>query len=350
MKTTLTSTSAMQNAVRLAIQRAQTEVADRQTEVTTGKHADIGLALGSKSARTISLNRDFARLESILDSNALVTQRLSSSQDALGQMVENAQSVLDMLITVKETEGAHQLDVAERELKGALSNFTSLANMSATGEFLFAGVNTDVQPLQDYQAGGSDAKAAFDTAFSTHFGFAQDSAQTATITKADMQDFLENVVEPMFSGPQWEANWSQASDTNMSSRITNSEVVESSTNANEEGFRNFAMAAVVGIEVLGADLSAETRTYLSDKLVSYTGNAISGLNAERAQLGVSEGRVAKANDALAAQKDVVATYIGELEGVDPYEASTRMNTLLTQMEASYALTARIQQMSLINYL
>jgi flagellar hook-associated protein 3 FlgL len=67
-------------------------------------------------------------------------------------------------------------------------------------------------------------------------------------------------------------------------------------------------------------------------------------------MGVSEGRVTKANEALQAQKDVVATYIGELEGVDPYEASVQMNTLLTQMEASYALTARIQQMTLLNYL
>lgn len=350
MKTTFISTSAMQNAVRLAIQRAQSEVTDRQREVTTGKHADIGLALGSQSARTISLNRDFARLDSILDSNALVSQRLTSSQDALGQMVENAQNMLDMLITVKESDSANQLDVAERELKGALGNFTSLVNTSAAGEFLFAGVNTDVQPLRDYQEAGSTAKAAFDTAFAAHFGFSQGSALTAGITQPQMQNFLENVVEPMFSGPQWQADWSQASDTNMSSRITNTELVESSTNVNEKGFRSFAMAAVVGMEVLVADLSAETRSYLSDKLVSYTGSAISGLNAERAQLGVSEGRVAKANDSLAAQKDVVATYIGELEGVDPYEASTRMNTLLTQMEASFALTARIQQMSLINYL
>jgi len=39
-----------------------------------------------------------------------------------------------------------------------------------------------------------------------------------------------------------------------------------------------------------------------------------------------------------------------VEGVDPYEASTRMNSLLAQVEASYTLTSRIQQMSLMNYL
>ncbi len=37
-------------------------------------------------------------------------------------------------------------------------------------------------------------------------------------------------------------------------------------------------------------------------------------------------------------------------GVDAYAASTRMQTLMDQIELSYTLTARIQQMSLMNYL
>jgi flagellin-like hook-associated protein FlgL len=32
------------------------------------------------------------------------------------------------------------------------------------------------------------------------------------------------------------------------------------------------------------------------------------------------------------------------------EVSTRVSTLLTQIEAAYAMTARIQQLSLLNYL
>ena len=36
-----------------------------------------------------------------------------------------------------------------------------------------------------------------------------------------------------------------------------------------------------------------------------------------------------------------------MEGVDPYEASTRVADLLSHIETSYALTARIQQLSLL---
>ena len=58
-----------------------------------------------------------------------------------------------------------------------------------------------------------------------------------------------------------------------------------------------------------------------------------------------------ANDRMSAQKDVIDDADrNALESVDPYEASTRVNTLLTQIETSYALTARIQQLSLLDYL
>jgi flagellar hook-associated protein 3 FlgL len=47
---------------------------------------------------------------------------------------------------------------------------------------------------------------------------------------------------------------------------------------------------------------------------------------------------------------VMELHIQKLEGADPYEASTRVSTLMTQIETSYALTARIQQLSLAKYL
>ena len=53
---------------------------------------------------------------------------------------------------------------------------------------------------------------------------------------------------------------------------------------------------------------------------------------------------------MSLQMDVIAKHISALESVDPYEASTRVTTLLTQIETSYAMTARIQQLSLLDYL
>ena len=39
-----------------------------------------------------------------------------------------------------------------------------------------------------------------------------------------------------------------------------------------------------------------------------------------------------------------------MEGVDPYEAATRVSALVSQIETSYALTSRIQQLSLLKFM
>ena len=48
--------------------------------------------------------------------------------------------------------------------------------------------------------------------------------------------------------------------------------------------------------------------------------------------------------------DLFERSIIETEGVDPYEAASRVKELLSHIETSYALTARIQQLSLLRFL
>jgi len=350
MKTSFVSNLALQNAMRLTIGRGQNEIQKLNTEIVTGRYSDIGLALGAKTSNSVTLNSDVTRLNSILDSNALVTQRLSASQSALDMMSDAAQQMLEAFIAVNGSDDANRLLIAQRDVESALGAYTIAGNTSANGEYLFSGINTNTQPLEDYLAAGSAPKAAFDATFLGHFGFAQDNPAAAGITVAQMDNFISNVLEPTFTGAAWNTDWSSASDTNISSRILKNEVVTSSTNSNSAGMRNFALAAVIGVELLNSPISAEVRTAVNASAIKYAGGAVTGIDNQRSTLGVSENRITKANTALESQLRIITLHLGEIEGVDAYEASTRMNSLLAQVETSYTLTARIQQMSLMNYL
>ena len=68
-----------------------------QKEVATGKLADTGLALGARTAQVVNFARDLERLNGIVDSNALVSSRLSATQEALGQLSAAAQDFLSTL-------------------------------------------------------------------------------------------------------------------------------------------------------------------------------------------------------------------------------------------------------------
>ncbi|WP_081157906.1 flagellar hook-associated family protein [Ensifer aridi] len=349
MKTSFVSNLAVQNAMRLTIQQGQAELLKLQTEVTTGRLADVGVELGSSTSRSVSLRRELARLETLVDTNSVVTQRLSASQQALSMMADAAQEVRNALVTFKGNDAADQLATQKTQIESAMSAFSSAANLSFNGEFLFAGINTDVRPFEDYAA-GSAAKTTFDNELAT-FMTANGIASMSDFTVTQMEDFITNTLEPLYaSDAQWAADWSKASSQNMTSRISTTEVVQSSTNATTDGFRKFALASVIASELMDENVSSEVRAYIGEAALGYVEQANTKITGERSTLGISEARVKKANTSLEAQIKLINTHITDLEGVDTYAASTRMNTLLTQVETSYTLTARIQQLSLIDFL
>ncbi len=347
MKTSFVSSAAVSQALRYSTMRAQSELVNAQKEQNTGKVADAGLALGARTASSISFARDFERLNGIVDSNGLVSSRLSATQKALDQITAAAQ---DFLATLTSASSGDALsDVTQASGQATLEALTSLLNSSFNGEHLFAGINTDVRPLDDFTAAGSTAKAAFDAAFLAHFTFAQTDPAAAAITKPDMEAFLA-AVEPQFTGPGWQANWSNATDQAIVSRIALNETAVTSVSANNDGVRKLAMAAATISDLLSSEVGVSGQQAAIARAVTLVGEAIADLGTLRAETGITEKRVTDASQRIKLQADLFERQILDLEGVDPYEASTRVADLLSHIETSYALTARIQQLSFLRFL
>lgn len=353
MSTASVSNLSTQTSMRLTIRQAQNELLKSQQEVSTGFYADIGAELGSKTSTVVDLNRESLRLNSMISNNSIATQRLSASQEALKQIATAAEEMNNALITISGSSNSDTINTTIMTVSNSLSTMTSMANQSANGEFLFAGINTDVQPIAEY-TDTSAAKTAFDAAFTTYFGFPPtDTAGTATIAATgtpSMEDFITTVLEPMFTGADWTTNWSSATDQAMTSRITQSETVQTSASANEDGFRYFALAAIVTKELMTIGAPANAVTTAINKAIDYTGRAITGINSTRSELGLSQNRIEKADASLKVQVDIIETSLSSKIEVDAYEASTRVNSLLSMVEASYTLTSKIQALSLVNYL
>jgi len=79
-------------------------------------------------------------------------------------------------------------------------------------------------------------------------------------------------------------------------------------------------------------------------------NSENSINQQRTSVGIYTERVSKAEERLQAQKDILKTSLGSMENVDPEEAATRLNTMKTLLETAYTVTAKIQQLSLANFL
>ncbi|MER8921449.1 flagellar hook-associated family protein [Mesorhizobium sp. M0802] len=346
MKATSVSSAALSNAARYQQMRMQAELVKATKESTTGTVADVGLALGARTSQAVTFSRDLDRLNVIIDSNSLVTARLSSTQAALGQLSDTAQN----LLTALTAAGNSSSTITQQAGKAAVQQMTSILNASVNGEYLFAGTNTDVKPIDDFTAAGSPAMAAFDASFSSYFGFTQADPLAANITAAQMDGFITSNVVPQFMGSGWQANWSNATDQQIVSRISLGETTQTSASANDDSIRKLAMASALITGLLSGNISQAAKTTVVGRAQAMVGEALGGIGQLQAETGLAEKRVSDASDRMKTQVDLFEHHILDLEGVDPAEAATRVADLTQHIETSFALTARLQQMSLLNYL
>ncbi|MES5098303.1 flagellar hook-associated family protein [Agrobacterium sp. BA1120] len=337
MKTTAISSLSISTAMQLTVSNAQTEITKLQKEAVTGTYSDVGLELGTRTSTSMDYTRESGRLQSIIDANAVAEQRMDASQLAMENMSSSAQTLLNSVIALSGNTDTSSLAVAQTTAKSTLENFVSYANTSVNGEFLFSGINTDVQTLGDDFI--TQVTDDFNEAFTAAF------PDPSSATAEDMKTFLSDYQDSF----DW-SQWTGASETTMSSRISTSETVSTSTTANSDGFKSLVMASVISSQMVNSGLSSSALAVVNDTTTSLAGSAISGIDTERAKIGLSQERVEKANTYMSSQKTIIDTQLTNLIGVDTYEASTRLTTLLNQVETSYSITSKIQGLSLVNYL
>lgn len=348
MPVTSVSTQSLNLATRAAVLKVQKQLVIAQKEMS-GRHADVGATLGAATSQSVSLRQELARLDIIIDTNATVASRLDVTQTALDGAGDTAQSLIDTMIAARSSSSGPK--IIHDAATAALSGLTDTLNTSFAGGHLFAGMNTDVRPVTDYSASPTPAnRQAVADAFVAEFGFAQDDPAVATISAAQMGNFIDTTFAALFEEPAWSANWSEASDENIRSRVSVFEVIETSTNANENAFRKLAkvytMLSDLGIE----NMTSETFSTVVDKALVVAGESVEDLAVLRANLGTAQGRIASANTKMEMQMDILTNRVTGLEGVNEFDAAVRVTSLLTQMEVAFSLTARIQRLTLLNYL
>src|SRR5690606_20421809 len=133
-------------------------------------------------------------------------------------------------------------------------------------------------------------------------------------------------------------------------RIAINDTADTSVSANISGVRKLAMAAAISMALLDTNIGVGASAPIVDRSLTLVADGVGGIADQQARTGIVEQRVKAASERMATQIDLFEGTIRDLEGVDPYEAATRVSALMTQIETSYSLTARIQQLSLLRFL
>jgi flagellar hook-associated protein 3 FlgL len=349
MKADTVSSLVGREILRTAMARNQTSLADALKEFSTGRHADVGKVLGGRVGGILEMRNIVGSLTGLSNTNSVVKQRMTHIQSSLTAMRDLGADFSEATIGAYKTGTDRGLLIADA--KARMETLADVLRTSTNGVYAFSGLNVSVPPVEDYLSEPpSAARAAVIAAFTAEFGFPPDDPQVVTITPVQMTAYIDGPFAALFEEPQWSANFSQATDEVMRDRISHHEEIDSSATVNDRGIRQLFFALTLAIDGGAEKLSADTFEVLATRIASSASESGHNIAATQARVGVAEERLAQANERIALEKQTLGLRIGELEGVDAYEVADRLSLLMTRIEASYSVTARMQQLTLLNYL
>ena len=349
MKADTISSLAGREILRTAMARNQTSLADALKEFSTGRHADVGRTLGGRVGGVIDMRHIVGGLTGLTSTNAIVEQRLGHVQSSLTAMRDLAADFGESALSVHKTGADRGLLVADA--KARMGTLVDVLGTSSNGVYTFSGINISQPPMDDYLAEPPGAaRTAVIAAFTTEFGFPPDDPLASTITPAQMTAYLDGPFAALFEEPQWSATFSHATDEVMRDRISHREEIDSSATVNDQGIRNLFLALTLSIDGGAEHLSSDTFEVVANRIVQASGEGGYDIVATQSRLGVAQERLAQANERIAIEKQTLEGRIGAMEGVDVYEVADRLSLLMTRIESSYSVTARMQQLTLLNYI
>jgi flagellin-like hook-associated protein FlgL len=230
MSANFVSTHYLANSLVQPVMQAQSSLTKAMTELSTGQYADLALQLGDQSGYELSLKEQVQQLQALTTGNSVVATDMSTAQDALTSVATSARTTVQNLAgwIAGSTGAGSQLQLSGQT---ALQDLISSANASASGGYVFGGINSSQQPLANYFSNPGGQNALSQT-FNTSFGysFPPTSSQAASITAAQMQSFLLGPYAALFTGSNW-SNWSSASQ-NVTTEIAPNKTVTTSASIN----------------------------------------------------------------------------------------------------------------------
>jgi flagellar hook-associated protein 3 FlgL len=342
MKADTVSTLSGHEIMRTALARNQTRLADTLKEFSTGRHADVGRTLGTRLGAVLDMRHVMCDLTALTSTNAIVGGRLESAQSALEGIRKLASGLIDTAISVRQSGAEPTLLAADA--KSRWGSVFDMLSVTSDGVYVFSGTNSSAAPVDNYLSEPpGPARTAVIAAFTTEFGFPPDDPQV-------YQAYLDGPFAALFEDPAWGATFSSATDGVMRDRISLGEEINSSVSVNDAGMRKLFMAMALAIDGGAEQMSADTRQVLSTRIVESANSAVYDIVRQQSEIGMGQERLTQANERISLEKQALQRRVSTAEEVDAYEVAERLGLLMSRIEASYSVTARIQKLSLLNYL
>ncbi|MBY6093040.1 flagellin [Maritimibacter alkaliphilus] len=326
-------------------------------EVTTGLLQDVYGELGARSAQSLTLRSQMATAESFVDSNTLLANRMEVTADALGALRETAQEFLDAAIVNRDSKGS-TVETLQMLAKTTQGQLVATANTTYQGAALFSGTATDTTSLQAWDQVNAASGLSPADVMSGIVGTGPTTTAEAEAMIAQLDAVFSSDASAGTSG--YETTFYNGTDLldetgapndRLTARIDTGTEISYGVQANDRAFTQLmqGLAMIATTDPAAIDDEDAYEAWMT-KAVDMISAGVSGVLELETELGGQQNRVATMIETQESRIDLYNSQILDLEGVDEYEAATRLTTLQTQLQASYQVTSLMNSLSFLNYM
>ncbi|MCA0922622.1 flagellin [Pseudooceanicola nanhaiensis] len=333
------------------------QLAKAEYEVTTGLLQNVFGELGARAAQSLTLRSQMASAEAFVDSNTLLANRMEVTATALGTMRDIAQEFLDVAIANRDAPGS-TVESLQMLAQSTIGQLIATTNTTFQGSALFSGTTTNATSLQGWDevndASGlspADVLAGIvGTGPTTEAEAEAMIAQLDAVFSSDASAGTSGYETTFYNGTDL-LDESGAANDRLSARIDTGTEVEYGIQANDTAFTELmqGLAMIASTDPATIDDEDAYNTWMT-KAVDLISSGISGLLETETALGGQQARVESLIEVQQSRIDLYNSQVLDLEGVDEYEAATRLTTLQTQLQASYQVTSLMNSLSFLNYM
>jgi flagellar hook-associated protein 3 FlgL len=314
--------------------RLKEEMQRLTTELSTGRTADLRGTTRGDFRPLAALERSVALLGAFRTSNAEAALFAEVAQGALADVEAGAGSLSATALIARTSAVPAQIDAVGREATQQFEAAVARLNVQAAGRTVFAGLATDGPALRP----GAEILDALETAVA------------GATTAADVASALDAWFAP--GGAYETFAFTGNPEPLRAFRVSGSESVDFAVTAlapEVRGtLRGMAMAALLDRGILSGSVAERAA------LAGASGEALiaarDGLVGLRAVVGDAEAAIERARVRNEAELSAAELARAALVEADPFRAAADLQAVQGQLEALYAVTARLSQLSLTSFL
>jgi flagellar hook-associated protein 3 FlgL len=304
------------------------------TELASGQIADVRQAISGNTAYANDLERSLTKLNGYDLSTTEAGQFAGGMQNALTRIGDLNTAFRDTLISTTSLGLIETSSSVLTQADHTLDGIINAMNTSVSGRSLFAGASTDIQPIAPKED-------------------LLDGLRTAVLGAISVDDVL-TAAQAWFDDPAGFASIGyQGADTSLAAiSLSEQESAQLDLRGDNAVFKDtlmyLATIALADDPTLG--LTEAQQSELIQKSLATAVNSSGQIIGLQAEVGISESKIETASVRNSAERSSLEIARNDLLSIDPYQAATELEQVQFQLESLFAITSRMSQLSLVNFL